>query len=76
MTGPDWRKILVAYIAHVRAIEGIDFLPAHPDDLDGLNLGERADLYEAATESVPARDVHALAALRKAAADLRELAGI
>lgn len=71
MTAPDWRKILVAYIDHVRAYEGTDFLPATLGDLEGLNAEERASLYDAAVETIPGSHVHARALLRKKAAELR-----
>lgn len=48
----DWRKILMAYISHVGACEGIDFLPA---ELDGLTAEENAALNEAAADLLECR---------------------
>jgi len=45
MSNPDWRKILVAYIAHVDDVEGTDFL-GYP--VDGLTDAENVMLLEAA----------------------------
>ena len=46
----DYRKILIAYIAHVSANEGVDFLPAA---LTGLSTDELVALHEAAMEARP-----------------------
>lgn len=42
----DWRKILAAYIEHVGATEGVDFLPG----VSGLTDEENAALAELAAE--------------------------
>lgn len=43
----DYRKILIAYIDHISACEGIDFLPV---SLDDLTVAENIALNEAAID--------------------------
>lgn len=47
----DFRKILMAYIAHVGDMEGIDFLPS---DLAALTPREIGELHKAAAEAAVA----------------------
>lgn len=72
MSEPDWRKILVAYIALVEHEEGCIFLPQGPEALDGLSAEECALLSEAAIDASKPSDVHLVASLRNGAAELRD----
>ena len=50
MSDFDWRKILKAYIEHVRHCEGIIYLPVEPDEIKALSPEELAALNELAVD--------------------------